>query len=57
MWKILKIVSEEAREKFDELSDKEFTAEEKRKFNKNHLRTVIFASICVTYIVYVIITA
>lgn len=46
-------MSEEVRKKFEELANKEFTVEEKKKFNKNHLRAVIFASISVTYIVYV----
>lgn len=49
-------MSEEVRKKFNELSDKEFTDEHKKRFNKNHLKTVIFASIGITYIVYVITT-
>lgn len=50
----MKFVSVEMQNKFDEFAKKEFASEEKKRFNRNHLKSVIFSSVSITYIVYVI---
>lgn len=46
----MKLISEEQRKLLSEFAEREFTEEEKKKFNKSHFARVFFISASITYL-------